>query len=127
MFEITKAFRFEAAHQLPHLGDNHKCARMHGHNYYVAVILQADLLEQGMVEDYGVLSDTLGVWLKDTLDHRLLNDALVPFDLVAASMPTAEMLAKVIAHHIKLAYVWGSALYAVTVAETHDTTATYYL
>ena len=35
--ELTKEYRFEAAHRLPRVPAGHKCARMHGHSYKVEV------------------------------------------------------------------------------------------
>jgi 6-pyruvoyltetrahydropterin/6-carboxytetrahydropterin synthase len=32
---LTKDFRFEAAHTLPSLPEDHKCRRMHGHSFKV--------------------------------------------------------------------------------------------
>ena len=35
--EIFKEFRIEAAHRLPNVPPGHKCARLHGHSFRVAV------------------------------------------------------------------------------------------
>ncbi|MDP3938581.1 MAG: 6-carboxytetrahydropterin synthase, partial [Deltaproteobacteria bacterium] len=35
--EIFKEFTFEAAHRLPNVPPAHKCARLHGHSFQVAV------------------------------------------------------------------------------------------
>lgn len=86
---ITKEFAFSASHQLRGLPDGHQCARLHGHNYVVAVTLVADALDDyGFVYDYGELKP-FGAWIDTHLDHRHLND-VVPFDV---TNPTAESLA----------------------------------
>ena len=36
--EIFKEFTFEAAHRLPNVAPDHKCARLHGHSFRVAVL-----------------------------------------------------------------------------------------
>ena len=33
--EIFKEFTFEAAHRLPNVPPDHKCARLHGHSFRV--------------------------------------------------------------------------------------------
>ena len=35
--ELTKEFRFEAAHCLPNTPEGHKCRRLHGHSFKVTV------------------------------------------------------------------------------------------
>lgn len=52
MHRITKEFHFSASHQLCHLPADHKCARLHGHNYIVGAELDAD----GFVPDFSDLS-----------------------------------------------------------------------
>lgn len=115
MYEVTKDFAFEAAHRLTRVSADHKCARMHGHRYEVRLTLRAERLDElGFVVDFGDLS-AFGDWLRDTFDHRVLND-------VVAFETTAENLAR----HL---YEWARARWsqaaAVTVAETHKCTATY--
>jgi 6-pyruvoyltetrahydropterin/6-carboxytetrahydropterin synthase len=49
---------------------------LHGHNYRVEIVLDADELdERGFVTDYGDLSP-IRKWIDDHLDHRHLNDVL---------------------------------------------------
>jgi len=33
-------FEFEAAHFLPHVPEDHKCHRMHGHSYHVTIYVE---------------------------------------------------------------------------------------
>ncbi|HUM68046.1 MAG TPA: 6-carboxytetrahydropterin synthase, partial [Chloroflexota bacterium] len=39
MYTISKQFHFSASHQLNGLPLEHQCARLHGHNYEVELIL----------------------------------------------------------------------------------------
>lgn len=89
-FAIGKRFSFCASHALPDLPAGHKCARVHGHNYVVEVVLRAAELEPpGFVTDFADLAP-LKTYLDQNLDHRHLNDVLeVP--------PTSEHLAAHIA------------------------------
>ena len=40
---VFKEFTFEAAHRLPNVPTDHKCARLHGHSFRVAVHVQGDV------------------------------------------------------------------------------------
>lgn len=117
MFEIKKAFAFSAAHQLTHLPEDHQCARMHGHNYIVEVVLQCEnweLNDVGFVRDYGDLAPIKN-WLDKNFDHRNLNNIL-------AFNPTSELFAKFIYDS------WYSdfpQLVAVRISETPTSWAEY--
>jgi 6-pyruvoyltetrahydropterin/6-carboxytetrahydropterin synthase len=116
MFTITKRFDFSASHVLEHLSADHPCARLHGHNYAVEVVIRApDLDERGFCGvDYREL-DPFQRYIDETLDHRHLNDAL-------PVRPTAENLAR---------FLFGEArkvspfVAAVRVSETSKTWAEY--
>lgn len=114
-YRITKTFDFAASHQLTHLPEGHQCARLHGHNYLVTVVLEGDELDgNGFVEDYGQLKD-VKAFLDGTLDHQHLNDVL--------TFPTtAENLARALYGRFKKDH---PALAEVVVSETPKTTASY--
>jgi 6-pyruvoyltetrahydropterin/6-carboxytetrahydropterin synthase len=115
MFRIEKKFQFSAAHFLQGLPENHPCARMHGHNYEVAVVLESDTLnEVGFVRDYREL-DKFKSWLDHNFDHQLVND-LEPF----VGNPTAENMAQAI---FEAAHNLYSEVVAVGVSETPKTWA----
>jgi 6-pyruvoyltetrahydropterin/6-carboxytetrahydropterin synthase len=87
VFTITRLFEFNASHLLTGLRPDHKCGRLHGHNYAVELSLEAgELDEGGFVVEFGDL-DPFGAFLDATLDHRHLNEVL-PFQ------PSSEMLAR---------------------------------
>lgn len=71
--ELTKEFRFEAAHSLPHVPTGHKCGRMHGHSFRVEVTVRGPVDPRtGWLMDFAELKDKFRP-LEDQLDHRLLN------------------------------------------------------
>ncbi|MFI6823807.1 6-carboxytetrahydropterin synthase QueD [Micromonospora sp. NPDC050187] len=86
--EIFREFTFEAAHRLPNVPEGHKCARLHGHSYRVAVHVSGDVDPQaGWVMDFGDLKQAFEP-VRDQLDHRYLNE--VP----GLENPTSEVLAR---------------------------------
>jgi len=41
--ELSRDYRFEAAHRLPMVPPDHKCARMHGHSFLVSVTVAGEV------------------------------------------------------------------------------------
>lgn len=92
MFEISKQFRFEAAHTLDRSIETDASRRIHGHSYRAEVTLRGEPDAQtGMIVDLGLLSRALED-ARDGLDHRFLDDVE---DLGPATM---ENLAR---------WIWG--------------------
>jgi 6-pyruvoyltetrahydropterin/6-carboxytetrahydropterin synthase len=86
--EIYKEFAFEAAHRLPHVPDDHKCFRLHGHSFRVRVHVRGTVGDEtGWVMDFAEITDA---WrpLHDALDHRYLNE------VAGLDNPTSEVLAR---------------------------------
>lgn len=80
---VTRAFAFEAAHQLPwHAG---KCRQLHGHHYRFEVTVEGPLDENGVVLDFDEVRDVVQRKVVDRYDHRYLNDLM--------DNPTAELIA----------------------------------
>lgn len=74
MFELSKQFRFEAAHTLHRAIDAAPSQRIHGHSYRAEVVIQGRAhAENGMVMDLGLLERALDD-ARDGLDHRFLDD-----------------------------------------------------
>jgi 6-pyruvoyltetrahydropterin/6-carboxytetrahydropterin synthase len=119
-FTIAKRFAFSASHVLTAVPDDHRCRRLHGHNYEVEIVCGADALDgRGMVVDYFDL-DPAKQLIDARLDHRHLNDVL-------DGEPTAERLAWWIYEALKDALpveVVGRVV-AVRVHETPRTWAEY--
>jgi 6-pyruvoyltetrahydropterin/6-carboxytetrahydropterin synthase len=74
MWELTKSFRFDAAHTLERGIDTAASRRIHGHSYRAEVTVRGETEPAtGMVVDFGVLERTLAE-AQASLDHRLLDD-----------------------------------------------------
>ena len=51
--EIYRQFQIEAAHRLPNVPADHKCARLHGHSFRIAVHVTGDVdPDAGWVQDF---------------------------------------------------------------------------
>lgn len=86
--EIFREFGFEAAHLLPEVPPGHKCARLHGHSFRVAVHVEGDVGdESGWVCDFADLAAAFAP-VHDLLDHRYLNE------VEGLENPTSERLAE---------------------------------
>ena len=85
--EIFKEFSFEAAHRLPNVPEGHKCARLHGHSFYVRLYVQGEPdPHTGWIMDFTDIKMAFKPIL-DQLDHYYLND------IKGLENPTSENLA----------------------------------
>lgn len=76
MWELTKSFRFEAAHTLERAygGEVEASRRIHGHSYRAEVTVRGvPEPSTGMIVDLGRFEALLGE-VEDALDHRLLDE-----------------------------------------------------
>lgn len=88
MYELTVESSFSAAHRLRDYKG--KCEAVHGHNWRVAVCVEAQVLNRiGIAMDFHDLKDVLKQAL-DPLDHACLND-IVPF---TEENPSSENIAR---------------------------------
>ena len=72
--EVFKQFSFDAAHRLPNVPSGHKCARLHGHSYTLAVHVSGPVDDAtGWVTDFATIAAAVKPVL-DQLDHHYLND-----------------------------------------------------
>ena len=93
--ELRKTFQFEAAHKLPNVPADHKCARLHGHSFRVEVVVAGECDPRlGWLMDYADISDAFRPLL-DRLDHYYLND------ITGLENATSENLAKWIWDRLK--------------------------
>lgn len=86
--EVFREFTFEAAHRLPNVPANHKCARLHGHSFTVVLHVEGEVgAETGWVMDFADLKAAFKpVW--ERLDHHYLNE------IPGLENPTSEVLAR---------------------------------
>lgn len=115
--ELYKEFSFDSAHFLPNVPAGHKCAHMHGHTYYVKILLEGPLDPHlGWVVDF---ADVKNAWkpLEKILDHKMLND------IPGLENPTAEVIAVWIWDRLKPKL---AQLKSVEVKETPTTGVIYY-
>jgi 6-pyruvoyltetrahydropterin/6-carboxytetrahydropterin synthase len=86
--ELRKTFQFEAAHKLPNVPADHKCARLHGHSFRVEVVVAGECDPRlGWLMDYADISEAFRPLL-ERLDHYYLNE------IPGLENPTSENLAK---------------------------------
>jgi 6-pyruvoyltetrahydropterin/6-carboxytetrahydropterin synthase len=115
VYTITKQFSFSASHVLDHLPEGHLCARLHGHNYAVELVLEGlELNESGFVRDYLDLAP-FKTFIDEKLDHRHLND-------IVDGPTSAENLARFL---YEFAHGLWPEVVAVRVSETLKTWAEY--
>jgi 6-pyruvoyltetrahydropterin/6-carboxytetrahydropterin synthase len=133
MFIISRQFTFCYGHRLLHHPG--KCASLHGHNGTVKVELRnSQLNPQGMVTDFMEIKNSIGEWIENTLDHRMILDHRDPLVkilreqgetlLVLPVEPTAENLAKLI---YEQAEKLGLPVCSVSFWETENCVAEYRL
>jgi len=74
MFELTKQFRFEAAHTLERAIGTEGSRRVHGHSYRAEVAVRGvPDKASGMIVDLGLFDLSLQK-VRDGLDHHFLDD-----------------------------------------------------
>ena len=84
---VFKEFTFEAAHRLPNVPADHKCARLHGHSFRVAIHVEGEVgADTGWVLDFAEIERAFAP-LHDQLDHRYLNE------IEGLDNPTSEQVA----------------------------------
>jgi 6-pyruvoyltetrahydropterin/6-carboxytetrahydropterin synthase len=87
VIEVFKEFTFEAAHRLPNVAPDHKCARLHGHSFHVRIHVEGEVgSESGWVMDFADIERAFSP-LHEQLDHRYLND------IDGLDNPTSERVA----------------------------------
>jgi 6-pyruvoyltetrahydropterin/6-carboxytetrahydropterin synthase len=90
MWELTKSFRFEAAHALSGTTFGSVAEEVHGHSYRADVTIRGTPdPKTGMIFDTGILEQQIAE-VRILLDHRLLNN------VEALGPPTLENLARLI-------------------------------
>lgn len=97
MWELTKSFRFEAAHALAGTTLGEISQEIHGHSFRAEVTIAGTPdPATGMVMDLGVLDQKISD-VQKLLDHKFLNK------VEALGIPTLENLTRFIWEHVKTA------------------------
>jgi len=74
MFELTKQFRFEAAHTLIRRVETDASRRIHGHSYRAEIAIRGRPdPATGMILDLGLFEQALEE-VRQSLDHRFLDE-----------------------------------------------------
>lgn len=131
MFRVTKVFEFSYGHRL--LEHKGRCRHLHGHNGRAEIDIEApDLDGRAMVEDFSEIKETIGRWIEERIDHKVLlrrddplAKALIDCGepvLTLDGNPTAENLARMI---YEFAAGRGLAVREVRVWETPTSVAAY--
>jgi 6-pyruvoyltetrahydropterin/6-carboxytetrahydropterin synthase len=93
--EIFKEFHIESAHWLPNVPPGHKCSRLHGHSFRIAIHVTGPLdAHLGWVCDFADIKQAFEP-VFEQIDHRCLNE--VP----GLDNPTSERLAAWIWERLK--------------------------
>ena len=117
MWELTKSFRFEAAHSLSGTTFGEASEEIHGHSFRTEVTVRGTPdPETGMVLDLGVLERSMAE-VQKTLDHKFLNriEALGP--------PTLENLSRFIFERVQHA---GRVMRVSVYRDSCNESCTYY-
>ena len=115
--KLSKTFHIESAHRLPHVPEDHKCGRIHGHSFKITVKVKGNIdPKSGWLIDYADLKTAFKP-LFDQLDH--LND------IAGLENPTSENLGLWIIANFKLSHPTAK-LYAVKIHETCNSACTVY-
>ena len=112
---LCREFKFDAAHNL--INYHGKCENLHGHTYRLAVVLEGQPDEEGMVFDFVELKKFVSELVLSKLDHAYINDIL--------PQPTAEYIAVWIFKKLdKPLKRHNCELYEVRVWETESSSVT---
>ena len=95
MWELTKSFRFEAAHALAGTTLGDASQEIHGHSFRAEVTIRGTVdPATGMVLDLGILEKRIAE-IRRMLDHKLLNR------IEAIGPPTLENLSRFIFERVQ--------------------------
>ncbi len=86
--DVFTEFTFEAAHRLPNVAPDHKCARLHGHSFRAEVHVEGEVdAASGWVMDFADIRAACEP-VRLELDHHYLNE------IAGLENPTSEVLAQ---------------------------------
>ena len=118
------------------VGHESNCRHLHGHNYRIHFVCEAELDNQGRVIDFSIIKSQLCQWLDEHWDHRMilwdqdpLAAALVQLDgsvKLVPFNPTAENMAGHLLREVGPAQLQGTGVTLIRciVEETRKCSAT---
>lgn len=134
--QATRYHDISCGHRV--VGHENKCRNLHGHNYRIHFVCQAELDDVGRVIDFGVMKQRLCLWLEDQWDHRFLmweDDPLLPYMrdvqrhgiVLVPFNPTAENMAEYLVTCVAPLQLEGTGVVCtkVIVEETRKCSASY--
>jgi 6-pyruvoyltetrahydropterin/6-carboxytetrahydropterin synthase len=121
MFAVKIKANFSAAHQLAEVGG--KCESLHGHNFAVEVVVEAEALDKcGLVIDFRLLKSKTRSII-ETFDHHYLNE----LPMFQGKNPSAENIATYIYAQLAKEIDQGSRKVSrISVWESESSQATYF-
>lgn len=141
-YQVKRYHDISCGHRV--VGHEGKCRFLHGHNYRVHFVCEAEnneLDSLGRVIDFGVVKSRLCMWLEETWDHKFIawdNDPMIAKivkdkDEVFESFvfvdfnPTAENMAEYLVNVIAPIQLLdtGITVTEVTIEETRKCSVTY--
>lgn len=140
MYSVERYHDISCGHRV--FGHEGKCRFLHGHNYRihfkcVSKGTSHPLDEIGRVVDFGVIKETLCMWLESFWDHRFLMwegdpelqnlHTIDPTVVAVPFNPTAENMAQYLVEEVgpELLHSRGILLQTVTIEETAKCSASY--
>lgn len=136
MYGLKVEVRFRAGHRLifPYKG---KCNNLHGEAYTAIIEFEdSNLDENGMIMDFGEVKKKIKLWIDENWDHAyihhthdiwgasLFEAGLRTFDLGDMN-PTAENMARVLYHIIKVVLLLNNIKKVSIVESFEDSIASY--
>lgn len=121
MLTVTKQFKFEACHNLPHYEG--ACHNLHGHSYKLDVTVAGKIIKDennpkcGMIIDFKDIKKIVKENVVAKYDHSYLNEFF--------PNPTAEIMVATIARDIHCNLPEGVYLVSVKLWETDSSYAEY--
>jgi 6-pyruvoyltetrahydropterin/6-carboxytetrahydropterin synthase len=131
MFRVSRELDFCYGHRL--LNHGGKCRHLHGHSARAVIAVESSRLDDcGMVLDFAEIKRTIGGWIDEHLDHRMILQRSDPLAALLAHQgeplylmdepPTAENLARLI---FELAAGRGFPIVECQLWESQQSWATY--
>lgn len=111
---VTRRYHFESAHWLPNVAIDHKCHRMHGHNYEVEITIAGPVMATGFLIDFFDLDKIVEPLIRQ-IDHRTLND------VSGLENPTAELIAAWFMRSVDLVGATMAPLHSVERVRVYET------